>query len=82
MPAKRFLQEHLLEVAAMSYANVVATAVVAAVILSACATTSIVSGGSKGKATVTACPELEGYPDCQDGHLVDPRVLSPADRAG
>jgi hypothetical protein len=72
--------EHFQEEAAMSCISLVATAVVATGILSACATTSTMNGGEpKGAAALPPCEELEGYPDCQDGHQVDPRLASLSD---
>jgi hypothetical protein len=44
-------------------------------LVSACSTTRT-STGTARTAYMRDCPELEGYPDCQNGHKVDLRLAS------
>lgn len=43
---------------------------------SACMTQSVTGARTASSRLTSDCPELEGYPDCQDGHRVDLSRLS------
>jgi hypothetical protein len=45
------------------------------VLLAACSTTRMPTGATR-TAHMSDCPEMEGYPDCQNGHRVDLRLAS------
>jgi ketosteroid isomerase-like protein len=54
----------------MRLSNMCLIAVICAPLVSACAAPSALSGQA-ANGVGDACPSLEGYPDCQDGHRVD-----------
>jgi hypothetical protein len=71
------MQGHLKEAPAMIDISLIAILAAAAIILPACAIqSSLHVSERKAVAALSTCPELEGYPDCQDGHQVDPRAAA------
>jgi hypothetical protein len=49
--------------------------------LAACTATRMPVASPSRVSNFGDCPELEGYPDCQDGHQIDLRIPAEAEQS-
>jgi uncharacterized protein (TIGR02246 family) len=66
--------KHRQEIEAMRVSNLFLFAAISASLLSACAVPSALRASNDEG---LACPSMEGYPDCQNGHKVDLARIAP-----